>query len=105
REEEIWRNAPEYNYEQVIAAESPEYLVMRETLRRLKRHCEDRSAKFVVAFIPGHAEVDGALSIDVGSIRGQKACRQAFFACARELSLETIDLLPFFKEAKEAGLS
>ncbi len=105
KEEEIWRNTPEYTYEQVIPSDSPEYLVMRETLRRLKRDCEDRSARFVVAFIPGHAEVDGALPIDAGSIRGQTACRQAFFACADELALETIDLLPYFKEARRSGLS
>lgn len=105
KEEALWRNAPAYNYEQVIAPDSPEYLVMRETLRRLKHACDARSARFVVAFIPGHAEVDGALTIDTGSIRGQTACRQAFFACAEELSVETIDLLPYFRKAKEAGLS
>jgi lysophospholipase L1-like esterase len=103
KEEEIWRNAPRYDYEQTIPKESAEYIVMREALRRLKRDCENRKARFVVAFIPGHAEVDGALPIDTGSIRGQTACRQAFFACAGELELETIDLLPYFQQAKHSG--
>ena len=104
REEDAWRNAPAYDYEQTIPKESGEYIVMREMLSRLKRDCEARHARFVVAFIPGHAEVDGALPIDVGSIRGQTACRQAFFACAEELRLETIDLLPYFEKAKRSGL-
>ncbi len=105
KEEELWRNAPVYNYEQTVAKDSAEYLVMRETLRRLKKDIENRSARFVVAFIPGHAEVDGALPIDTVSIRGQTACRQAFFDCAGELNLETIDLLPFFEQAKRSGLN
>ncbi|HEY2838147.1 MAG TPA: SGNH/GDSL hydrolase family protein [Pirellulales bacterium] len=76
-------------------------IVTRHFLEKWKRDCEDRGARFIVAYIPGMIELTESpfASIEI-LVQNQKSYREAFFACAESLQIETLDLLPGMLAAK-----
>lgn len=103
QEEAVWRTQVKPDSNLSLPRDSAEYLVMRETLRRVQQDCRLRGARFIAAYIPGHAEIGESMEIDVMHLWSQAGYREAFFNIAEEIELETIDLLPYFLDAKRSG--
>ena len=83
---------------------APEVQVTRCYLEKFKQACADRAVRLVVAYIPGQGELgeDDVSAVEDLSFPEQIGYRKAFFRCAEQLALETIDLLPHFCDAKKA---
>jgi hypothetical protein len=89
----------------VISEASPEVQVTRCYLEKFKKACGAKQAKLTIAFIPGQAELredDCSVTEDL-ALPEQIGYRKAFFRCASQLGIETIDLLPRMLAAKKAG--
>jgi hypothetical protein len=89
----------------VISDSSPEVQVTRCYLEKFKKACDEKHAQLLVAYIPGQAELgedDCSFTEDL-SLPEQIGYRKAFFRCADQLGIETIDLLPRMLAAKKAG--
>ncbi len=89
----------------VISDASPEVRVTRCYLEKFKKACEEKQAKLTIAYIPGQAELsedDCSVTEDL-TLPEQIGYRKAFFRCASQLGIETIDLLPRMLAAKKAG--
>ena len=88
-----------------ISDKSPEVQVTRCYLGEVQESLAEKQAKLIVAFIPGQAELgedDRSVTEDL-SLPEQIGYRQAFFRCASQLGIETIDLLPRMLAAKKAA--
>ena len=89
----------------VIADASPEVQITRCYLEKFKKACDEKQTQLLVAYIPGQAELgedDCSVTEDL-SLAEQIGYRKAFFRCADQLGIETIDLLPRMLAAKKAG--
>lgn len=76
-------------------------IITRHFLAQWKRDCEERGARFVVAYIPGMAELTESPFGSVEALAAnERAFREAFFSCAQSLDVETLDLLPGMLAAK-----
>ena len=87
------------------ADDSASVTVTRHYLAALSIACQDKGVPFLVAYIPGQAEL---AEDDMGSTEDltrseQRAYRAAFFRNAQSLDLETIDLLPRFLAVKQSS--
>jgi hypothetical protein len=78
----------------------PRWVITRDMLRRFQIECRLRKARFVVAYIPGQAELGEAAPGENNQLANDLACRRAFFDIARGMGLETVDLLPQFLQYK-----
>jgi lysophospholipase L1-like esterase len=77
-------------------------IVTRHFLGRWKRECDERGARFIVAYIPGMGELTESPFASVAALQSnEKAFRDAFFSCAQSLDIETLDLLPGMLAAKQ----
>ena len=87
-----------------MSDDSPEVQVTKFYLAALKKACDDRQVALVVAYLPGTADLGeyDPRRIDIPCPE-QIACRSAFFRCTAALKIETIDLLPYFLQAKKSG--
>jgi hypothetical protein len=83
-----------------IGATDPRRVVTRDMLLRFKNDCAVRKARFLVAYIPGQAELGEAAPGQTNQLANEQGCRQTFFDIANGLGLEVIDLLPRFREYK-----
>jgi hypothetical protein len=89
----------------LLSDDAPEIKVTRHFLAALKKDCDEKTARLLIAYVAGQAEIGEA---DVTftenlSKAEQAACRQAFFRCTDSLGIQTIDLLPSFRQGREAG--
>ena len=75
--------------------------VARHVLAQWKNDCQERHARFLVAYVPGASELEpGDASVVPAH---ETAHRRAFMSCADDLGIETIDLLPAMLAAKRAA--
>ena len=76
-------------------------VVTRHFLAAWKRDCDSRQARFIVAYVPGVAELEegGNAAMAVS----ERALRQAFFSCVDSLEIDVIDLLPEMLSAKQSA--
>lgn len=84
-------------------ARSDQMIVATYYLRAFQRACADHRARFVVAYIPGQAELGETYRPQPERLEIEQAYRHAFFAAARSLGIPTIDLLPAFNAAHAAA--
>lgn len=82
---------------------SPEIVITRHYLRAFRDACARKGAHLGVAYVPGQAELGESPPEGGTVLAAEQAFRAAFFACAKELGLRTIDLLPAMVEAREKG--
>src|SRR5262245_38089882 len=82
---------------------SAEIIVAKHFLAEFHSALARRLAQFVVAYIPQQGELDEALERSAEGAKNERALRQAFFACTESLGIRTLDLLPYFREAKRSG--
>jgi len=82
--------------------DSAEVRITRHFLAELKKACDEKQAKFTVAYIPGEAELgeDDIMSTGDLSPPEELAYRQAFERITKSLNITTIDLLPAMLDAK-----
>lgn len=77
-----------------------ELVVARHFLGEFKRVVEQRRAKFLVVYVPQQGEIKEAAELDATEAQNESIYRSAFQDCAESLKLRTLDLLPYFLEAK-----
>lgn len=75
--------------------------IARHYLECWHRDCAERKVRFIVAYVPGVAELDEGR--DEASTRREAAFRQAFGECTKDTDIEVLDLLPGMLEAKASG--
>jgi lysophospholipase L1-like esterase len=77
-------------------------IITRHFLAQWKRDCDERGARFIVAYIPGMGELTESPFASVEALKSnERAFRDAFFSCAQSLDIETLDLLPGMLAAKQ----
>ncbi len=92
---------------QIRAATSdahPQVIITRHYLGELKRACDGKQARLLVAYVPGQSELgeDDISSTEDLTPPENPAYRRAFFRSAQALQIETLDLLPALLRAKQA---
>jgi lysophospholipase L1-like esterase len=87
-----------------LSDSSLEVIITRYFLERFKKSVEEKQARLIVAYIPQQGELGEALEPSDNRMTNERILRQAFFACAKSLGIRTLDLLPYFLEAKRSGL-
>lgn len=83
-----------------LGDDEPQMRVTREFLSRIAEGCKTRGARFVVAYIPGQAELGEMRGATPSRLENEALFRAAFERCARDAGVDTIDLLEGFREAK-----
>jgi lysophospholipase L1-like esterase len=78
----------------------PKRVITRDMLLRFHNECHARKARFVVAYIPGQAELGEAAPGQTNQLANERACRETFFDIAKGLNIETVDLLPQLQESR-----
>ena len=86
-----------------LADASPEIVITKHYLTAFRDACSERRANFWVAYVPGQAEMGESPPEGGTWLTAEQAFRNAFFACAASLGLQTIDLLPAMVEARDTG--
>jgi hypothetical protein len=84
----------------MLTNSDPKRVVTRDMLLRFQNECRARKARFVVAYIPGQAELGEAPPGQTNQFANERACRETFFDIAKNLDLRTLDLLPRLREYK-----
>jgi len=84
---------------------SPAVQITRHYLAALRDACRAKQARFLAVFVPGQAELgeDDVTSTSDLSLPEEIACRQAFERAARDLGIETVDLMAAMLAAKKSG--
>ncbi len=84
---------------------SPAVQITRHFLSELKSACSAKQVRFMVAYVPGQGELgeDDVTSTSDLCLEEEIACRQAFNRIARDLAIETVDLMPPMISAKRSG--
>ncbi|NQU25242.1 MAG: hypothetical protein HQ567_28490 [Candidatus Nealsonbacteria bacterium] len=85
-----------------LPQDGPQSLIARHFLAEFQKACREKRARLVVAYIPGQTELDEASTDVQERLQFDRVHRQAFFACAESLEIETIDLLPHLLAVKQA---
>jgi hypothetical protein len=85
-----------------LLMESDAVEIERHFLRQFERSCEEKGARFVVAYIPGQSETGDGLG-DGYTPEYLAIYRKVLLSLTDELRIETVDLLPHFLEAKRQG--
>jgi len=83
-----------------LGESAPEVIIVRHYLAAFRDECRAKRAHFVVAYIPGQAELGEAAEKNKDRLRNDQAFRGAFFDSVGTLGIPTIDLLPTFLDAK-----
>jgi lysophospholipase L1-like esterase len=97
------RNVPVPTDVSMLGDQAPAVIVTRHFLAEFRKACAEKQARFVVAYVPGQGELGESLGDAERCRQSEQVVRRAFFQCAESLGIETIDLLPSFLEAKQAG--
>lgn len=79
-----------------LGDESQEHVIVVHYLEAFDRACDEAGARFIAAYIPGQRELGETDGLDEIGLENEAMFRQAFFRCAEEAGVETIDLLPAF---------
>ena len=84
---------------------SPAVQITRHYLSEVNSACSAKKVRFLVAYVPGQAELgeDDVTSTSDLCLAEEIASRQAFDRIARDLAIETIDLMPSMVAAKRSG--
>ncbi|MGH7854973.1 MAG: alginate O-acetyltransferase AlgX-related protein, partial [Candidatus Binatia bacterium] len=77
-----------------------ELMVAQHFLAEFDRLVEQKQASFLVVYVPQQGELHETAELDETEARNESTYRRAFQACAETLKLRTLDLLPYFLEAK-----
>jgi lysophospholipase L1-like esterase len=83
----------------------PAVQITRYYVSALKKACAERHARFLIAYVPGQAELgeDDVTSTSDLSLPEEIASRQAFGRMVHDLAIETVDLMPAMVAAKCNG--
>lgn len=84
-----------------LGTRSPEVVVLTHYLVALRDACAHRQARFVIAYIPGQAELGEAPEVDAARLALEEVYRRTFFEVTQALGIPTIDLLPQFLTIKQ----
>lgn len=84
-----------------LGAESDEFRILVHYLGLFKQACAAKGARFVVVGIPGQRVLGEATYEDPVADRNEALWRAAFLACTRTVAVETLDLLPLFRQRKQ----
>jgi lysophospholipase L1-like esterase len=79
---------------------SPEMVVTKHFLGEFKKALAQKRANFLAVYIFGHAELRKKSDEE---LKAKAGFRRAFFACAEPLGIRTLDLDPYFLQAKSSG--
>ena len=94
--------------EQIQAAtgdSSPAVLITRHYLAELQSACRAKQVRFLVAYVPGQAELGEDDVSSTSDLCGPEeiACRRAFERMVRDLAVGTVDLMAPMVAAKRSG--
>jgi hypothetical protein len=78
-----------------------EFVVAKHFLGEFNKLVEQRQARFLVVYVPQQGEMKETAELDERDARNESTYRLAFQTCAETLQLRTLDLLPYFLEAKQ----
>lgn len=78
-----------------------EVIVAQHFLAEFRKLVEQKQANFLVVYVPQQGELHETAELDETEARNEATYRKAFQACAESLQLHTLDLLPYFLEAKK----
>jgi hypothetical protein len=78
-----------------------EFAVAKHFLAEFSKLVEQRQARFLAVYVPQQGEMKETAELDERDARNESTYRLAFQACAETLQLRTLDLLPYFLEAKK----
>jgi lysophospholipase L1-like esterase len=78
-----------------------ELVVAQHFLAEFSRAVEEKHARFLVVYVPQQGEINETAKPDERDSRNEAIYRKAFQTCAESLKLRTLDLLPYFLEAKK----
>jgi hypothetical protein len=77
-----------------------ELVVAQHFLAEFKKLVEQKQASFLVVYVPQQGELNETAELDETEAKNESTYRRAFQACAETLKLRTLDLLPYFLQAK-----
>lgn len=83
--------------------DSPAVVITSEFLGRFQKACQEKGARFVVAHIPGMAELGESAHPSDASLRCDETARRLLAGCTKSQGIETIDFLPDFLAARRSG--
>lgn len=78
-----------------------ELVVAQHFLAEFEKLVEQKQASFLVVYVPQQGELNETAELDETEARNELTYRKAFKACTETLKLRTLDLLPYFLEAKK----
>jgi hypothetical protein len=83
--------------------DSPAVVITKDFLGRFQQACEEKQARFVLAYIPGQAEMGESTGPSPEKLRCEATARRLLMSCVNSLHIETIDFLPDFTAARISG--
>ena len=81
-----------------IGEADPSVAVTKHFLSKFQEDCRRRGAAFILAYIPGQAELHERVTGSDELLRFEASFRTLTFAIARDLNVRTLDFLPAFQE-------
>ncbi len=83
-----------------LSGKRNELVVAQHFLAEFNRLVEQKQASFLVVYVPQQGEMNETAELDETEAKNESTYRRAFQACAETLKLRTLDLLPYFLQAK-----
>ena len=83
--------------------DSPAVVITKDFLGRFQKACDEKGARFVLAYVPGQAEIGEAIHPTPEWLRREETARRLLNTCTKALNIETIDLMPDFVAARTSG--